>query len=150
MTTLPQLHSQRPARRSRLWPALAPLPLLLAFLLPLPHDGAIAKMPRLCLFFLSTGLPCPGCGLTRSVVSFAHGQWSEAVYYHPLGPLFFIAFVAIAAGGVLQFFYPRQVTGWTSKLLEQKTLTLLSASLLGVALITIWLARLAGWLPSPP
>ncbi len=31
-----------------------------------------------------TGYSCPGCGLSRSIVFAAHGDFSHAFYYHPL------------------------------------------------------------------
>src|ERR1700716_3309549 len=43
--------------------------------------------PPLCPFRLLTGLPCPGCGLTRSLVSLLHGDLSAAVLSHPPGPI---------------------------------------------------------------
>jgi len=56
------------------------------FLLPTPgSDGRIAHLPSVCPFYNLTGLPCPGCGLTRSFVCLAHGQWQEALHWHPLG-----------------------------------------------------------------
>src|SRR5688572_18622713 len=100
---------QKPLQRLWLWPVLPALALILAFLLPVPHNGTIAGLPKLCAFYLTTGLPCPGCGLTRSVVSCAHGNWSAAVYYHPLGPLVFAAFIALTAAGTLQLVYPRRM-----------------------------------------
>lgn len=41
-----------------------------------------------CLFKSILGVPCPGCGLTRAVEAFLHGNLREAFYWHPL---FFIA-----------------------------------------------------------
>jgi hypothetical protein len=38
-----------------------------------------------CPFKIFTGLPCPGCGLTRSVVTLLHGDPTASVYFHPLG-----------------------------------------------------------------
>ena len=63
-----------------------------AFLLPPPdHTGHILRLPSPCLFYHLTGLPCPACGLTRAFVCTAHGQWAQAVGWHPLGPLLFFA-----------------------------------------------------------
>lgn len=41
--------------------------------------------PVICPFRLLTGLPCPGCGLTRSWVYLAHGQWGDSFVAHPFG-----------------------------------------------------------------
>lgn len=41
--------------------------------------------PVVCPFRLLTGLPCPGCGLTRSWVYLAHGQWRDSFVAHPFG-----------------------------------------------------------------
>lgn len=43
--------------------------------------------PVLCPFRLATGLPCPGCGLTRSWVYLTHGWWRESLLAHPFGAL---------------------------------------------------------------
>ncbi|GIW96205.1 MAG: hypothetical protein KatS3mg110_4246 [Pirellulaceae bacterium] len=44
-------------------------------------------LPELCGYRILTGHNCPGCGLTRSIVSICHGQWWRAMNFHPLGPL---------------------------------------------------------------
>jgi len=66
--------------------------LLLAAVLP---PSWVLSGPPLCPFRLLTGLPCPGCGLTRSVVSFLHGDVAGAIAFHPLGPLV-VAALALA------------------------------------------------------
>ncbi|WP_408897511.1 DUF2752 domain-containing protein [Nocardioides sp. R1-1] len=52
--------------------------------------------PVLCPFRRLTGLPCPGCGLTRSWVYLAHGWWRESFLAHPFGPLLASVVVALA------------------------------------------------------
>ena len=149
MMSQPQLLQPKPAPRIWLWPSLAAAALLIAFLLPMPQNGAIGVLPSVCTFHLTTGLPCPGCGLTRSVVSCAHGQWAAAFHYHPLGPIIFAAFVGLAAIGVLGLLQPQRVAQFFERTAKRtgEMKWLLGAS--GVALIVIWLARLAGLLPSP-
>lgn len=38
----------------------------------------------MCIFKLITGIPCPGCGMTRAFTHFFLGNIHEAFYYHPL------------------------------------------------------------------
>jgi len=57
---------------------------------------SIEDGPVVCPFRLLTGLPCPGCGLTRSWVYTVHGWWPEAFAAHPFGPVA-IAFVLVVA-----------------------------------------------------
>lgn len=38
-----------------------------------------------CLFKLMTGIPCPACGSTRSVLCLLNGQFTEAFFINPLG-----------------------------------------------------------------
>ena len=37
-----------------------------------------------CPFKALTGIPCPGCGMTRAVLHACKGEFREAFYYHPL------------------------------------------------------------------
>jgi len=41
----------------------------------------------LCGFHRLTHLPCPLCGLTRSLFALVKGHWSEAMRLHALSPL---------------------------------------------------------------
>lgn len=38
-----------------------------------------------CPMVIVTGLPCPGCGMTRSVFYLLTGHVSESIYIHPMG-----------------------------------------------------------------
>lgn len=51
--------------------------------------GVPISLPELCYFRRGVGLDCPGCGLTRSFISLAHGQPALAWHYNPAGVLFF-------------------------------------------------------------
>jgi hypothetical protein len=39
----------------------------------------------LCWFRRISGLPCPGCGLTRAVISLARGELVRSLEFHPFG-----------------------------------------------------------------
>src|SRR5262245_17179446 len=38
-----------------------------------------------CWIWDATGLPCPGCGLTRSLGAGLQGEWAESWHQHPFG-----------------------------------------------------------------
>jgi hypothetical protein len=67
---------------SRHWVAL------IAFAgLGLAAAAAFASLPLPpCPFRAMTHLPCPGCGMTRSVAALLHGNLALSFRYHPLGP----------------------------------------------------------------
>jgi hypothetical protein len=50
--------------------------------------------PTLCLFKSVTGLPCPFCGVTRSLFELGHGHVAASVELSPLGLL--VPLVAVA------------------------------------------------------
>ena len=52
--------------------------------------GASAPVPELCLLYSRLGIDCPGCGLTRTFIHMAHGQWSSAWQTNPVGMLVFV------------------------------------------------------------
>jgi uncharacterized membrane protein len=41
----------------------------------------------LCPLKMLTGFPCPGCGITKSLVYFYEGDLQKSLYYHIFGPL---------------------------------------------------------------
>jgi Protein of unknown function (DUF2752) len=45
----------------------------------------------LCPFRALTGLPCPGCGMTRAFCSIGHGELYRAFVYNALAPFVFVA-----------------------------------------------------------
>jgi hypothetical protein len=48
--------------------------------------GSIS-LPHVCMFRSLTGLPCPGCGLSRSIVAAMDGDLGLSLAYHRLGLL---------------------------------------------------------------
>lgn len=60
-------------------------------LLALTHDNHDST--TMCVFKNATGIACPSCGSTRSVIAIAHGNFAEALQTNPLG--FIIAAILI-------------------------------------------------------
>lgn len=54
------------------------------------------RLPELCTLKATTGVPCPGCGLSRSWVSALHGDVAGSLGHHPLGWL--VLLYALAQG----------------------------------------------------
>jgi hypothetical protein len=70
-----------PDRRSfTLW-TLAGLAGLLVLHVWVPASGL---QNTVCLFRRLTGIPCPGCGMTRAFAHLAKGEWAAAAHDHPL------------------------------------------------------------------
>lgn len=55
-----------------------------------------ARLPSLCVLRNTTGLPCPGCGLTRSWVDLVRGNPGASLEHHRLGWLVMLYIVAQA------------------------------------------------------
>jgi hypothetical protein len=79
---------------------------------------ALRFLPRtglglpLCMFRQLTGLPCPGCGLTRSMIVLAHGDLATAALMHPGGFPLFLLLVGLALLILTPAAGRRTVAGW--------------------------------------
>lgn len=49
-------------------------------------DNHLETAQSLCPFKMMTGFPCPGCGITKSLVYFYQGDFYKSISYHILGP----------------------------------------------------------------
>ena len=67
--------------------------IVIAALLP---AGGIEDGPVLCPFRALTGLPCPGCGLTRSWVYLMHGDIGSSLASNWFGPVLIVAVLVLA------------------------------------------------------
>jgi hypothetical protein len=82
--------------RSRAIPLLDPLlrwllPAIATFGILLARFFPFHAVPPLCPLRRITGIPCIGCGATRSWVHMAHGRIGDAFLQSPLGALLFVA-----------------------------------------------------------
>ena len=54
-----------------------------------------------CFLNSLTGLPCPGCGMTRAVTALLHGNWTLAMTYHPLSPGYLVIGFLLGLAAIL-------------------------------------------------
>lgn len=117
--------------------------------------------PVFCAFRWLTGLPCPGCGLTRSFCAVAQGDLVHGFHWHILGPLLFAAVVIGAPLLLAQGLLRRRLRGVNMILFSRRTAYAV-AVLLGAFQVfrvvsmarsgTLWpdirtsaIARILGW-----
>jgi len=115
--------------------------LLLSHLLPTPQNGNLAGLPTLCPLKVLTAMPCPGCGVTRSLVFSAHADWPSAFAFHPLGPIIYGALWLVLASGVLSL--------WRKPRAISQRVLICAGSTFGTTLLILWIIRLTGVLPFP-
>ncbi|MBI2808468.1 MAG: DUF2752 domain-containing protein [Planctomycetes bacterium] len=94
-------------------------------------------LPPTCLSREMFGVSCPGCGLTRSFVHLAHGDWSASVQSHRLGWL-------LMAAALFQIPYRAHLLWGSGRFRLGATLSKISALVLISLLITNWLLTLIG------
>lgn len=93
--------------------------------------------PVLCPLRLFSGLPCPGCGLTRAFCSITHGHLVAAVRFHAFSPLVFLGFLVAIIVLPLEAFRRRRLR-FLNRILFSPTV----AQCLLVSLITYHVIRL--------
>jgi hypothetical protein len=99
-----------------------------------------------CLFAEITGLPCPGCGLTRATSSLLHGDWRASWQYHPFAGFFVLVGLLVAAGALMR---PLWVEELAVKVERFERRTKLPAIIL-VGLVCFGLLRMLGYWYQPP
>ncbi len=96
-----------------------------------------------CMLHATTGLPCPGCGMTRAFVAFADGDWAVAV---GANPFVLVAWPTFAALGVLALLPERWVSPLLSRLGPRvaRAYGVLVAGFLGFGLVRFGYFALTG------
>ncbi|MDY7109163.1 MAG: DUF2752 domain-containing protein [Planctomycetota bacterium] len=114
----------------------------LAWLVPImalvhpPHGLGVP----VCWLHGTTGIPCPGCGLTRSLSCAVRGLFAESWAYHPFG-LFFLAFFLIV---IAESLLPRARRVELARFIRRnRTITDAAYSALAASFVVFGLARAA-------
>lgn len=91
-----------------------------------------------CPAQLALDHPCPGCGLSRSVVAIGRGHFSEALSFHAFGPLAGAAILVLVVSG----FLPRAARESLTRFVERfETVTGFSHIML-LLFLAYWLVRM--------
>ena len=107
---------------------------------------AVAFQLPVCASAGVLGIPCPGCGLTRAVLTALDGRLTEAIALHPLFPLVapLFAYALVTTG------YHYVVGSPSTRMPEtlDRVASYLAISIATLA-IGIWVARFFGALGGP-
>jgi len=102
------MHVEKTQKKNR-WKKLLGAGILFTGLLLLFFWNPEHIHPVSCLFHEVTGLSCPTCGMTRSLYAVSHGYIGEAYYFHPLGPILYLACVLLFLKFSFEFVTRREI-----------------------------------------
>ncbi len=94
----------------------------------------------LCVMRSSTGLPCPGCGMTRAIAAISQGAFGTAWGLHPFSFLVWSLFASSAASWLLPRAGRRRLRAWLGLPLATRAVRMAVASFLlfgGVRLMAV-------------
>lgn len=111
--------------------------------------SGVTSGPGTCIFRHLTGLPCPGCGLTRSFVMLAHGDVSAAFGYNLMGPVLFavLTVTALVATWVLVSGRTAPLSRWSSMVFSKAALVVIVGWIGYGAVRMISAGADLGWFP---
>jgi len=91
-----------------------------------------------CPFLRATGLPCPGCGLSRGCAALLRGQWHTAIKLHVFSPLLLAGIFLVALAAALPTWVTRPLAVMVGRIERATGATCLILLLL----IFYWIGRL--------
>jgi hypothetical protein len=91
-----------------------------------------------CPILHITGVPCPGCGLTRAIMLLLQGEVLASIRFHAFAPIFLVAIMLVALTAVLPKSLVQPVISGTEVLERHTRFTVIVLT----GLILYWLARL--------
>lgn len=92
-----------------------------------------------CPLLATTGVPCPGCGLSRGMTATLRADWREVMAYHAFAPYFLVGIVFTAIVTALPQSYRHSIISWV----EAKEIRTGFSSVFLILFVFYWLLRLA-------
>jgi len=113
-----------------------------ALVIPAPSVGAstVLGLPKLCLLRNITGIACPGCGMTRSLIATGHLHFVDAIAFHPLGPPVLLLLMFYCAAHLMKLGFRK---GRFQSIPRSVPIVMTAC------FVIVWVARLLGFLPTP-
>jgi hypothetical protein len=99
------------------------------------HPNLLDLIPHRCLFRAVLSIPCPGCGVTRSLMASVTGNFVSAFHINPAGV---VVLVSVAAEVPLRLSALRWRSRCSLVVCLSERMTFLTAS----SLLIVWLASL--------
>ncbi|MDG2990304.1 DUF2752 domain-containing protein [Candidatus Synechococcus calcipolaris G9] len=69
------------------------------------YDPGVSFCPMLNL----TGIPCPGCGMTRSFMAMVRGEVDQAISFHLFGPALLTTFLGLAIFLAIELYQGKKI-----------------------------------------
>jgi hypothetical protein len=95
-----------------------------------------------CPFYATTGIFCPGCGMTTALMMLLQGHWQLAVGTHAFSPLILIALMMMLVAMVMPGPYLATFSQRVKRL-EQKTGI---TAILLIIMLVYWLLRISDFI----
>jgi len=91
-----------------------------------------------CPIFQATGIPCPGCGLSRAIIILLSGDWQRALQLHIFAPVVLL----VTLVSFIVTFLPEGRRQWTIKKIEQIEMKTGVSFVILVSIVLYWVIRL--------
>ncbi len=128
-----------PRLRSPFWRIVTLTTLLspLGVALGVSHWGLDFPFPP-CLFQWLLGFPAPSCGLTRSVLALAVGDWPRSLSYHLFGPIVVALVGMLSLCTTAELITQRSLANWYRRLWRSRTTVILVGAYVAYYGLRLW------------
>lgn len=100
-----------------------------------------------CLFQWALGFPAPSCGLTRSVLALASGDWARSLSYHLFGPVFVVVAIAIALSTTAELVTRRSFAHWYQRVGQSRATVIIIGLYVFYYALRLWVRYTVPSLP---
>lgn len=81
--------------------------LIIPFFILLTNNGSLESEQSFCPFKMLTGFPCPGCGITKSLVYIYEGDLLKSITFHLFGPVVLVLSLYFLIKLSLELYYKK-------------------------------------------